>query len=172
MTRKNITPVVEFDSGVVLDRGFFEPSWKVVGIAAGPDRGETLWVACVCTHCETAAEFRPIDLWQGRAKACRCHVERVAIGRNTVVSALPAGLLPRGLSRVQAAEYVSISPSKFDQMVADGRMPKPKRVDARVFWDRLEIDAAFTALGADGASQANGSAVATAASASNQWDNL
>jgi hypothetical protein len=31
-------------------------------------------------------------------------------------------------------------------MVADGRMPRPKRVDGRVIWDRLKIEAAFTDL--------------------------
>ena len=35
---------------------------------------------------------------------------------------------------------------KFDQMVADGRMPKPKRIDGRVVWDRLQLDSAFAAL--------------------------
>jgi predicted DNA-binding transcriptional regulator AlpA len=53
---------------------------------------------------------------------------------------------PRGLSRDDAARYVGVGVSKFDQMVADGRMPKPKRVDGRVIWDRLRIDAAFTDL--------------------------
>lgn len=31
-------------------------------------------------------------------------------------------------------------------MVADGRMPKPKKIDGRVIWDRLRIEAAFTDL--------------------------
>jgi hypothetical protein len=31
-------------------------------------------------------------------------------------------------------------------MVADGRMPRPKRVDGRVIWDRLRIEAAFSDL--------------------------
>lgn len=31
-------------------------------------------------------------------------------------------------------------------MVADGHMPKPKKVDNRVIWDRLRLDAAFTQL--------------------------
>ena len=61
-------------------------------------------------------------------------------------SVLPASLAPRGLSRVQAAAYVGTGPTKFDEMVADGRMPKPKRIDARKVWDRVELDEAFTAL--------------------------
>jgi predicted DNA-binding transcriptional regulator AlpA len=66
--------------------------------------------------------------------------------RNRSVSALPPSLAPRGLSRVQAAEYVGVGVSKFDEMVRDGRMPKPNRVDGRAIWDRLELDEAFSAL--------------------------
>jgi hypothetical protein len=83
--------------------------------------------------------------------------------------ALPASLPPRGLSRMQAAEYVGIGPTKFDEMVAGGRMPKPKRVDHREIWDRLEIDVAFATLGEGSLPKANGSAVAAAL---NQWDTL
>jgi predicted DNA-binding transcriptional regulator AlpA len=84
-------------------------------------------------------------------------------------SALPASLPPRGLSRMQAAEYVGVGPTKFDEMVAIGKMPKPKRVDHRVIWDRLEVDAAFAALDEGSLPKANGSAVAAAP---NQWDTL
>ena len=61
-------------------------------------------------------------------------------------SVLPSSLPPRGLSRVEAAEYIGVSATKFDQMVVDGRMPKPKRIDGRVVWDRLQLDMAFAAL--------------------------
>lgn len=53
---------------------------------------------------------------------------------------------PRGLNREEAARYVGVGSTKFDEMVADGRMPKPKRVDGRVVWDRIRVDAAFTDL--------------------------
>lgn len=59
---------------------------------------------------------------------------------------LPAGSLPLGLSRVQAAEYIGVSPTKFDQMVKDRRMPKPKHIDGRVVWHRIMLDSAFAAL--------------------------
>lgn len=66
---------------------------------------------------------------------------------------LPQSLAPRGLSRVQAAAYVGVCPSFFDMLVKDGRMPGPKRVNSRVVWDRLKLDAAFEALDeTDGAS--------------------
>lgn len=59
----------------------------------------------------------------------------------------PIAYPPRGMSRDAAARYIGVSTTKFDEMVADGRMPKPKRVDARVIWDRLRLDAAFSDLG-------------------------
>jgi predicted DNA-binding transcriptional regulator AlpA len=59
---------------------------------------------------------------------------------------LPQSLAPRGLSREQAATYVGISSSLFDILVKDGRMPGPKRINARTVWDRLQLDAAFAAL--------------------------
>ena len=55
----------------------------------------------------------------------------------------------RGLSREEAAGYIGVSPSKFDQLVKDGRMPKPKRVDARTIWDVRHIDKAFDKLPSD-----------------------
>lgn len=60
--------------------------------------------------------------------------------------ALPPSLPPRGLCREAAAAYVGVSPSKFDDMVKDGRMPPPVRVDARTIWDRRRLDKAFEAL--------------------------
>jgi len=53
---------------------------------------------------------------------------------------------PRGLNRVQAAGYVGVSPSLFDEMVADGRMPSPKIINSRTVWDRRELDVAFDAI--------------------------
>ena len=59
---------------------------------------------------------------------------------------LPLSLPPRGLSREQAAAYVGISTSLFDMLVKDGRMPGPKRINSRVVWDRLKLDAAFEVM--------------------------
>ena len=63
---------------------------------------------------------------------------------------LPTSLPPRGLSRVQSAAYIGVSPTLFDQMVEDGRMPQPTRINARTVWDRLKLDEAFAALSDDG----------------------
>ena len=52
----------------------------------------------------------------------------------------------RGLRREDAALYVGVSPRKFDEMVADGRMPKPKMIDACRVWDSRALDFAFDDL--------------------------
>jgi predicted DNA-binding transcriptional regulator AlpA len=59
---------------------------------------------------------------------------------------LPTSLPPRGLCRAEAAAYVGVSATLFDKMVGDGRMPKPKRINARTVWDRHQLDRAFDAL--------------------------
>jgi predicted DNA-binding transcriptional regulator AlpA len=51
-----------------------------------------------------------------------------------------------GLSRAQAAEYIGIGVSLFDEMVADGRMPKPKLINSRKVWPRQRLDEAFAEL--------------------------
>jgi predicted DNA-binding transcriptional regulator AlpA len=59
---------------------------------------------------------------------------------------LPPTLAPRGLKREEAAAYIGVGVTLFDEMVADGRMPKPKPINNRRVWDRLKIDAAFESL--------------------------
>lgn len=60
---------------------------------------------------------------------------------------LPVALPPRGVNREQAAAYVGVSPTLFDQMVDDGRMPKPKRASAgRLVWSVPRLAVAFDAL--------------------------
>ena len=75
------------------------------------------------------------------------------------VSRLPLSLAPRGLSRVQAAEYIGVGVTKFDAMVDDGRMPRPKKIDGRLVWDRIKLDEAFDVLDDD-------------ARQKNEWDDL
>jgi predicted DNA-binding transcriptional regulator AlpA len=53
---------------------------------------------------------------------------------------------PRGLSRVQSAAYIGVSPALFDELVGDGRMPQPKKINSRVVWDRKQLDESFEAL--------------------------
>jgi len=42
--------------------------------------------------------------------------------------------------------YIGVSPSLFEKMVADGRMPGPKLVNSRTIWDRWALDLAFESL--------------------------
>lgn len=57
---------------------------------------------------------------------------------------------PRGMARAEAARYIGVGTTKFDELVADGRMPKPKRIDGRKVWDRVALDLAFTDLPSEG----------------------
>jgi len=68
----------------------------------------------------------------------------MAIARDSI------GYAPRGLSRDEAARYVGVGTTKFDELVSARRMPKPKRIDGRTVWDRIALDAAFTDLPEDG----------------------
>lgn len=52
----------------------------------------------------------------------------------------------RGLSRQEAARYVGISTTKFDELVGEGQMPRPFRIGARTIWDLRKLDAAFDLL--------------------------
>ena len=52
----------------------------------------------------------------------------------------------RGLSRTEAAIYLGVSPSKFDELVEDHRMPRPRLIDRRKVWDLHELDMAFDEL--------------------------
>jgi hypothetical protein len=54
---------------------------------------------------------------------------------------------PRGLCREEAAYYIGVGPTKFDELVETRRMPPPKRIDGRVVWDRIMLDMAFSELG-------------------------
>lgn len=64
--------------------------------------------------------------------------------------ALPPTLSPRLISREAAAAYVCVSPTKFDEMVRDGRMPRARRIDARKVWCVRELDGAADNLPIDG----------------------
>lgn len=60
----------------------------------------------------------------------------------------------RGLRRDEAAIYIGVSSSKFDQMVVAGLMPRPRRVDGCVIWDIRALDRAFDDLPGEGQSAA------------------
>jgi hypothetical protein len=51
----------------------------------------------------------------------------------------PIAYPPRGLSREEAARSMGITAFQFDQLVADGIVPRPKQVDGQAIWDNLHI---------------------------------
>lgn len=52
----------------------------------------------------------------------------------------------RGLSRDESAAYLGVGSTKFDELVADGRMPQPRIIDGRVVWCVHELDEYFDRL--------------------------
>lgn len=56
---------------------------------------------------------------------------------------------PRGMERAEAARYLGIGTTKFDELVGRGVLPKPKRIDGAVRWDRIALDLAFGDLPED-----------------------
>jgi len=65
----------------------------------------------------------------------------------------------RGLSHDEAAMYIGVSAGKFDELVVDGRMPAPVKIDGRKVWDIRSLDLAFDALPRENA-------------AANSWDGI
>jgi predicted DNA-binding transcriptional regulator AlpA len=66
-------------------------------------------------------------------------------------TALPPTLTPRLICRDAAAAYVCVSPNTFDKMIADGLMPRPRRLtERRLAWDLRQLDAAIDRLPIDG----------------------
>jgi predicted DNA-binding transcriptional regulator AlpA len=55
-------------------------------------------------------------------------------------------LPPRGISRSDAAAYIGISPSLFDRLVGNGKLPQPLRLASRKVWDVRALDRMFDAL--------------------------
>jgi len=63
------------------------------------------------------------------------------------LSKIRATSLPRrGLSREEAAIYLGISTTTFDQMRANGLIAPPKIIVGRKLWDIRDLDMAFDAL--------------------------
>lgn len=55
--------------------------------------------------------------------------------------------LPRfAMRREEAAASVAVSPTKWDQWVSDGRMPKGVKIDGVVLWDTAQVLEAWEQL--------------------------
>jgi hypothetical protein len=53
---------------------------------------------------------------------------------------------PRGLRREAAADWIGMSPTKFDELVKLGLIPAGKKVCGCRVWDRYLLDIAFENL--------------------------
>ncbi|GLI93939.1 helix-turn-helix transcriptional regulator [Methylocystis echinoides] len=60
------------------------------------------------------------------------------------------GIAPRLLRRERAAAYLDVSPTSFDKLVKEGKLPKPKRLDGFRWWDRVDLDASAESLPYEG----------------------
>jgi predicted DNA-binding transcriptional regulator AlpA len=66
---------------------------------------------------------------------------------NGLQQSIKKALCPRrGLSRQEAALYIGISASLFDELVKSGEMPKPLRIKRRTVWNRHQLDECFDDL--------------------------
>lgn len=52
----------------------------------------------------------------------------------------------RALNREEAAMYIGVSASFFDDLVKTGTMPKPIRIKSRTVWDVHQLDQYFDEL--------------------------
>jgi hypothetical protein len=67
--------------------------------------------------------------------------------QDVTIKAVPYPPPPRrGLSRVEAAMYIGVSPSKFDGMRKDGRIGPAKLIDGRKVFDIRMLDEVFDTL--------------------------
>lgn len=74
------------------------------------------------------------------------------------MTTLPPGLMPRLLTRQQAAAYVARSGWAFDKEQRAGLWPAPLRIPGRApRWDRLQLDSAIEMHG--GVPQHTGDAI-------------
>jgi hypothetical protein len=62
---------------------------------------------------------------------------------------------PRGLSRIDAAAYIGVSPTKFDELRKDQRVSPPRLIDSRLVWDRHDLDRDFDAFPIEGKAAAD-----------------
>jgi hypothetical protein len=62
------------------------------------------------------------------------------------VSKRPLSFIPRGLPKTESALYVGVGEKLFDEMVQDGRMPKPRLINSKKIWDMRQLDTHFDRL--------------------------
>ena len=64
----------------------------------------------------------------------------------TARAAKVTAIEPRGLARGEAAAYVGIGTTLFDQLVHKGKLPQGIKLEGRALWDRRALDRAMDEL--------------------------
>ena len=85
-----------------------------------------------------------------------------------------AGRLPvrRGLDESESAVYLSLSPSFFRKLIAEGPHATAASAGGRRIWDVEELDLAFKALPREGGDDGAVFVPDAASAARNPWDDL
>src|SRR5689334_13531628 len=100
------------------------------GMAA--DRMGTLlpWLAARAAAVVRTATRNP---WRHRKEAARMRQQRI----------LPENTEPFAVCREEAAALWGVGCTKFDELVADGTIPRPLRIGARTLWDLAALRRAW-----------------------------
>ena len=85
-------------------------------------------------------------MWMQRAEVLYESIFGVLLRIVNISSRLYLNFQPRGLRRDNAARYIGIGVTKFDELVRRGLLPNPVRIDGCVIWDVHSLDSAFDAL--------------------------
>ena len=56
---------------------------------------------------------------------------------------------PRLMARSAAAQYLGIGITMFDELVAEGMIPKPKKMRSKYLWDRIDLEGVANELERD-----------------------
>jgi predicted DNA-binding transcriptional regulator AlpA len=142
------------ESGTAVNHHKIEPNRPVntspISNRRGGGRVGTLLVCRLRKRCRSLVTRTELQIVFHNA-----HREKVVIQPHNFFMArqiaLPPTLAPRLIGREAAAAYLSVSPTTFDEMVKDGRMPRPKKLgERRLAWDVRAIDLAVDLLPVQG----------------------
>jgi hypothetical protein len=128
----------------ILNRSQFVQNWELNG---GFDEHRSIWrLRRGRRHNRIVRSALYVELAQRNNGEISASVV-VVTAKATIASRL---MVRRGLSEAEAAVYLSLSPTLFRKMVAEGLMPKPHLAGRRRVWDIAELDLSFKALPREG----------------------
>jgi predicted DNA-binding transcriptional regulator AlpA len=93
------------------------------------------------------SRHKSTDVLAGYIREAELFQQHASVGMYTRRALADNRPVPRRrLSRDEAAIYIGVSPTTFDKLVADRRMPQPRRIDGRKVWDIQALDLHFDML--------------------------